>query len=105
MDQKLKQVDLDSNDKIIKSESGIIESVFQSLQTQIHKFFKNYALEQFGASILEVDKEASLYCIFEKILESQLKKHKLDPKYQHNHIMSEIETQIMEQVNNETEEL
>ena len=34
-----------------------------------------------------------------------MKKHKLDPKYTHKHIIAEVEAQILEQVNQDTEEL
>jgi hypothetical protein len=53
------------------------------LHNEIDKFFKNYALEQFGTSILQEKsrEEVGLKLLFEHIIENQLKKHKMDPKF------------------------
>lgn len=45
LETKISAAEKDHNVKIIKSEQGIQAAVFDNLQGQINKFFKNYALE------------------------------------------------------------
>ena len=47
----------DQNEKIVRCEQGIANSVFLKLQGEIEKYFKNYALQQFGTSVLEGPRE------------------------------------------------
>ena len=49
---KIVDLNKDINDRIIKSAAGTESSIFDKMQSQINKFFKNYALEQFGTSVL-----------------------------------------------------
>ena len=64
--------------------------MFNNLAGEINKFFKNYALEQFGTSILEYDESGGLKSIFEKTVDNQLKKNKLEPKNLKNSMLIEL---------------
>jgi len=73
--------------------------------THIEKFFRNYALQQFGTSVLDKDGKAGLKDIFARIFEHEMQRHKLDSKFNKNVILSEVQAQVTEEVNQEIEDL
>lgn len=77
-------------------------------QEQIKKFFRDYALELYGASILEIsDTSLSLKTIFDKIIETQISKldvHKTS-KTIIEQATKKVERQFQESLREEVEEL
>lgn len=89
----------------MKSQSGITSQVLQSLGTHIEKYFRNYALEQFGTSVLDSDGSAGLKDIFARIFEHEMLRHKLDSKFNKNVLLSEVKAEVTDEVNQEIEDL
>lgn len=79
--------------------------VEQAMGSYIEKHFRNYALEQFGTSILDTNDSAGLKQIFARIFEHEMQRHKLDSKFNKNVMLSEIKTEINEEMNQEIEDL
>lgn len=102
---KIGDLNKDINDRIMKSATGTEASIFDKMQAQINKFFKNYALEQFGTSVLQLEENVELKVILEQVVDYQLKKHKMESNVHKNSVMMDVQNEIMDQVNSEVEEL
>jgi hypothetical protein len=88
--------------KIVLSANGTTRSISNSLQSEIDKNLLNYALAEFGTTSLPENCEPiGLRIILEKTIQHHLSKFKPDHKIN----TSEIEQNILDQVQVETEDL
>ena len=80
-----------------------------SKQPDIAKYFKNYALELYGASVLESEKheKLGLKTIFDKIFEHQFLKYDIDSRFETvlSKSAKNLQAQFTEQLTEEIEEM
>lgn len=84
----------------------------QVIGGELAKFFRNYALELYGASVLDVQNQQSsedltLKTIFDKVFENQLEKFDIEHKFRDimNQSTKKIQKAFTEQINEEVEEM
>lgn len=79
-----------------------------NIQGQLTQFFRNYALELYGTSVLEIEQnDLTLKTIFDRIFENQISQLDLDMRFKStfDQFSKKVEKSISEQLSEEVEEI
>lgn len=79
-----------------------------NVQGQLTQFFRNYALELYGTSVLEIEQnDLTLKTIFDRIFENQISQLDLDMRFKSafDQFSKKVEKSINEQLSEEVEEI